>query len=163
MISHFIHLLLSMWFLFLVSTLHTLVVATSDKPRTSFVVVKNNLLLTEYAWNLNTLRKSPIEQEWEDCSITPWLPCLLVCVSHPHKPEFVLKNNHNNDDSDDQNDDDDETRCYLHKICFWYDWTWRQSHKDERLTSKSYWTAFHVLDILSRLTFHEIFNLPWDI
>ena len=60
-ISHFIQLLLSMWFLFLVSTLHTLVVATSDKPRTSFAVVKNNLLLTEYAWNLNTLRKSPIE------------------------------------------------------------------------------------------------------
>ena len=59
-ISHFIHLLLSMWFLLLVSTLHTLVVATSDKPRTSFAVVKNNLLLTEYAWNLNTLRKSPI-------------------------------------------------------------------------------------------------------
>ena len=29
--SHFIHLLLSMWFLLLVSTLHTLVVATSDK------------------------------------------------------------------------------------------------------------------------------------
>ena len=50
MISHFIHLLLSMWFLLLVSTLHTLVVATSDKPQTSFAVVKNNLLLTEYAW-----------------------------------------------------------------------------------------------------------------
>ena len=48
-ISHFIHLLLSMWFLLLVSTLHTLLVATSDKPRTSFAVVKNNLLLTEYA------------------------------------------------------------------------------------------------------------------
>ena len=61
MISHFIHLLLSMWFLLLVSTLHTLVVATSDKPRTSFAVVRNNLLLTEYAWNLNTLRKSPIQ------------------------------------------------------------------------------------------------------
>ena len=57
MISHFIHLLLSMWFLLLVSTLH---VATSDKPRSSFAVVKNNLLLTEYAWNLNTIRKSPI-------------------------------------------------------------------------------------------------------
>ena len=39
-ISHFIHLLLSMSFLLLVSTLHTLVVATSDKPRTSFAVVK---------------------------------------------------------------------------------------------------------------------------
>ena len=50
MISHFIHLLLSMWFLLLVSTLHTLVVATSDKPRTSFAVVKNNLLLTEYTY-----------------------------------------------------------------------------------------------------------------
>ena len=60
MISHFIHLLLSMWFLLLVSTLHTLVVATLEKPQTSFAVVKNNLLLTEYAWNLNTLRKSPI-------------------------------------------------------------------------------------------------------
>ena len=59
-ISHFIHLLLSMWDLLLVSTFHTLVVATLDKPRTSFAVVKNNLLLTEYAWNLNTLRKSPI-------------------------------------------------------------------------------------------------------
>ena len=34
-----------MWFLLLVSTLHTLVVATSDKCRTSFAVVKNNLLL----------------------------------------------------------------------------------------------------------------------
>ena len=32
----------------------------SDKPRTSFAVVKNNLLLTEYSWNLNTLQKSPI-------------------------------------------------------------------------------------------------------
>ena len=50
MISHFIHLLLSMWFLLLVSTLHTLVVAMSDKPRTSFMVIKNNLFLTEYAW-----------------------------------------------------------------------------------------------------------------
>ena len=59
-ISHFIHLNLSMWFLLLVSTLHTLVVATLDKSRTSFAVVKNSLLLTEYAWNLNTLRKSLI-------------------------------------------------------------------------------------------------------
>ena len=38
-ISHFIQMLLSMWFLLLVSTLHTLLVATSYKPRTSFAVV----------------------------------------------------------------------------------------------------------------------------
>ena len=27
----------------------------------SFAIIKNNLLLTEYAWNLNTLRNSPIK------------------------------------------------------------------------------------------------------
>ena len=42
----------------LVFTLHTLVVARSGKPRASFVVIKNNLLLTDYAYNLNTLQKT---------------------------------------------------------------------------------------------------------
>ena len=45
----------SMWFLLLVSTLHTLNVARSGKLWQAFAVVKNNLLL-----NLNTLWKSPI-------------------------------------------------------------------------------------------------------
>ena len=53
--SHFIHLLLSMRFLLLVSTLHTLIVARSVKLRQA--LWSSNLLLTEYAWNLNTLRK----------------------------------------------------------------------------------------------------------
>ena len=41
--SHFINLYLKMVFQYLESTLHTLVVATSDKPRTSFQVVRNNI------------------------------------------------------------------------------------------------------------------------
>ena len=41
--NHFINLHLTMVFQYLESTLHTLVVATSDKPRTSFQVVRNNL------------------------------------------------------------------------------------------------------------------------
>ena len=53
-------LLLSIRFLLLVFTLHTLVVARSGKPPASFAVVKNNLLLTEYAWNLNALQYSSI-------------------------------------------------------------------------------------------------------
>ena len=56
--TNFIHLLLSICFLF---TLHTLVVARSGKPLASFAVVKNNFLLTEYAWNLNTLWNSSIK------------------------------------------------------------------------------------------------------
>ena len=59
MISHFIHLLLSMWFLLLVSTLHTLVVATSDKPWTSFAVVKNNLLLTRVCMKFEYITRVP--------------------------------------------------------------------------------------------------------
>ena len=77
MIIHFIHLLLSIRFPLLVSTFHTLVVANARSvklrqalrsSRTSSSVhgdrlvvhIKNNLLLTEYAWNLNTLWNSPI-------------------------------------------------------------------------------------------------------
>ena len=41
--SHFINLYLAMVFQYLESTLRTLVVATSDKPWTSFQVVRNNL------------------------------------------------------------------------------------------------------------------------
>ena len=41
--SHFIYLYLTMVFQYLESTLDTLVVATSDKPRTSFQVVRKNL------------------------------------------------------------------------------------------------------------------------
>ena len=41
--SHFIYLYLAMVLQYLESTLHTLVAATSDKPRTSFQVVRNNL------------------------------------------------------------------------------------------------------------------------
>ena len=41
--SHFINLNLTMVFQYLESTLHTLVVAKSDKPQTSFQVVRNNL------------------------------------------------------------------------------------------------------------------------
>ena len=41
--SHFINLYLTMVFQYLESTLHTLVVATLDKPWTSFQVVRNNL------------------------------------------------------------------------------------------------------------------------
>ena len=41
--SHFINLYLTMVFQYLESTLHTLVVATWDKPLTSFHVVRNNL------------------------------------------------------------------------------------------------------------------------
>ena len=48
--SRLIGLLLSVSFLFLVFTLHTLVVARSGKPPASFAVVKNNLLLTEQAY-----------------------------------------------------------------------------------------------------------------
>ena len=61
--SHFIHLLLSIWFLLLVCTLHALVVARSGRPSASFEVIKNNVLLTKYAWNLNKKiknKKSPI-------------------------------------------------------------------------------------------------------
>ena len=46
--------LISMWLLLLVSTLHTVVVARLGKLRQALRFVKNNLLLTEYAWNLNT-------------------------------------------------------------------------------------------------------------
>ena len=41
--SHFINLHLTMVFQYLKSTLHALVIAMSDKPRTSFQVVRNNL------------------------------------------------------------------------------------------------------------------------
>ena len=41
--SHIIELYLTMMFQYLESTLYTLVVAMSDKPRTSFQVVRNNL------------------------------------------------------------------------------------------------------------------------
>ena len=41
--SHFINLYLTMVFQYLESTLHTLVIATSDKPLTSFQVFRNNL------------------------------------------------------------------------------------------------------------------------
>ena len=62
--SYVIHLILSIWFLLLVFALHTLAVARSRKPLASFVVVRNNLLITEYAWNLNTSRKSPIARRY---------------------------------------------------------------------------------------------------
>ena len=45
--SHFINLYLTMVFQYLESTLHTLVVATSDKPQTSFQVIRNNLCCQE--------------------------------------------------------------------------------------------------------------------
>ena len=41
--SHFINLYLTMVFQYLESFLYTLVVATLDKPQTSFQVVRNNL------------------------------------------------------------------------------------------------------------------------
>ena len=50
----------SIQFLWLECTLHTLLVAMSDKPQTSFAVIQSNLLCAKYAWNLNTLRKSPL-------------------------------------------------------------------------------------------------------
>ena len=41
--SHFINLYLTMVFQYLEPTWHTLVVAMSDKPQTSFAVARNNL------------------------------------------------------------------------------------------------------------------------
>ena len=41
--SHFINLYLTMVFQYLESTLHTLIVATWDKPQTIFQVVRNKL------------------------------------------------------------------------------------------------------------------------
>ena len=60
MTSHFILLLPPIQFLELEFTLHTLGVARLGNPPASFAVVKDNLLLKEYAWNLNTLWNCPI-------------------------------------------------------------------------------------------------------
>ena len=46
--SHFINLYLTMAFQYLESTLHTFVASTSDKPRTSFQVVRKKPLLKWY-------------------------------------------------------------------------------------------------------------------
>ena len=46
--SHFINLYRTIVFQYLESTLHTLIVATSDRPRTSLHVVRNNLVKMVY-------------------------------------------------------------------------------------------------------------------
>ena len=86
MISHFIHLLLSMWFISLVSTLHTLVVARSSKLlqdlRSSRVAVLKSMhiiwihyenpLLSNIVW-LSLMRVT----DW--LNTLTWLQHNLVC------------------------------------------------------------------------------------
>ena len=53
------------------------------QARASYAVVKNNLLLTEYAWNLNTLRKSPIgRMEYKAHATLSWI--LFERSRHSH-------------------------------------------------------------------------------
>ena len=72
-----------MWFLLLVSTLHTLVVATSNKPRTSFAVIKKQPFVNRVCMKFEYITKVPY---WNKM----WLVFQRCLPCGPHISSMLL-------------------------------------------------------------------------